>query len=49
MNSYFEIQKKQIHSVQNTGKVPLEIIEIQIGSKLNENDIVRIKDKYGRK
>ncbi len=47
--SYFEIQKKQIHSVQNTGKVPLEIIEIQIGSKLNENDIVRIKDKYGRK
>ena len=47
--SYFEIQKRQIHSIENNGKVPLEIIEIQIGSKLIENDIVRIKDKYGRK
>lgn len=47
-NSYFEINKGQIHSIENTGTNNLEIIEIQTGSKLSEKDIVRLKDRYGR-
>ena len=46
--SLFEILKKQKHSIENTGKSPLEIIEIQSGSKLLEEDIKRLHDKYGR-
>ena len=37
-----------IHSLENPGKVPLEIIEIQSGSYLGEDDIVRFNDIYGR-
>lgn len=46
--STFEILKRQKHSIENTGKSRLEIIEIQSGSKLSEEDIVRLKDKYKR-
>ena len=38
-----------IHALENPGLVPLEIIEIQSGSYLGEDDIVRLDDKYGRK
>ena len=38
----------QTHSLENPGKLPLEIIEIQTGSYLGEDDIVRFEDKYGR-
>jgi len=37
-----------IHSLENPGKVDLELIEVQTGSYLGEDDIVRIKDNYGR-
>ena len=37
-----------VHSLENPGKVPLEIIEIQSGSYLGEDDIVRYSDMYGR-
>ena len=37
-----------VHSLENPGKVPLEIIEIQSGSYLGEDDIVRFEDLYGR-
>jgi len=37
-----------IHALENPGKVPLEIIEIQTGSYLGEDDIVRFDDLYGR-
>ena len=37
-----------IHALENLGKVPLEIIEIQSGSYLGEDDIVRFEDIYGR-
>ena len=37
-----------IHALENSGKVPLEIIEIQSGSYLGEDDIVRFDDIYGR-
>ena len=38
----------QIHRLANPGKVPLEIIEVQSGSYLGEDDIVRFQDTYGR-
>lgn len=37
-----------IHRLANPGKVPLEIIEVQSGSYLGEDDIVRFEDTYGR-
>ena len=37
-----------IHSLENPGKVDLELIEVQSGSYLGEDDIVRFEDKYGR-
>ena len=37
-----------IHRLANPGKVPLEIIEVQWGSYLGEDDIVRYEDTYGR-
>jgi mannose-1-phosphate guanylyltransferase/mannose-6-phosphate isomerase len=39
----------QTHRLANPGKVPLEIIEVQSGSYLGEDDIVRFDDTYGRK
>ena len=42
------IPQGQIHRLANPGKTPLEIIEVQSGSYLGEDDIVRIKDLYGR-
>jgi mannose-1-phosphate guanylyltransferase/mannose-6-phosphate isomerase len=38
----------ETHSLANPGKVPLEIIEVQSGSYLGEDDIVRFEDQYGR-
>jgi mannose-1-phosphate guanylyltransferase/mannose-6-phosphate isomerase len=38
----------QVHRLANPGKVPLEIIEVQSGSYLGEDDIVRFEDNYGR-
>lgn len=37
-----------IHALENPGKVPLEMIEVQSGSYLGEDDIVRFEDRYGR-
>ncbi len=36
------------HRLDNPGKTPLEIIEVQSGSYLGEDDIVRFQDTYGR-
>ena len=38
-----------VHSLHNPGKIPLELIEVQSGAYLGEDDIVRYKDLYGRK
>ena len=38
----------QTHRLSNPGKVPLELIEVQSGSYLGEDDIVRFEDTYGR-
>ncbi len=37
-----------VHRVENPGKIPLHLIEVQSGSYLGEDDIVRIEDIYGR-
>lgn len=42
------IQTSKVHSLSNPGRIPLEIIEVQVGSYLGEDDIVRIDDSYGR-
>ena len=36
------------HRLENPGKLPLHIIEVQSGSYLEEDDIVRFKDDFGR-
>jgi mannose-1-phosphate guanylyltransferase/mannose-6-phosphate isomerase len=38
----------EVHRLANPGKVPLEIIEVQSGTYLGEDDIVRFEDTYGR-
>jgi len=38
----------QIHALENPGVINLELIEVQSGSYLGEDDIVRFEDKYGR-
>ncbi len=37
-----------VHRLQNPGRIPLELIEVQSGSYLGEDDIVRFDDIYGR-
>jgi len=39
----------QRHRLENPGRIPLEIIEVQMGEYLEEDDIVRFDDEYGRK
>lgn len=38
----------QVHALENPGKILLELIEVQSGSYLGEDDIVRFEDRYGR-
>jgi mannose-1-phosphate guanylyltransferase/mannose-6-phosphate isomerase len=45
-STYIPIGKK--HRLENPGKIPLELIEVQSGSYLEEDDIVRFGDRYGR-
>lgn len=37
-----------VHALENPGKISLELIEVQVGSYLGEDDIVRLQDRYGR-
>ena len=46
-STYIPLGEK--HRLENTGKIPLELIEVQTGSYLGEDDIVRFDDVYGRK
>jgi mannose-6-phosphate isomerase-like protein (cupin superfamily) len=36
------------HRLENPGRIPLELIEVQSGSYLGEDDIIRLGDIYGR-
>lgn len=38
----------EVHALENPGKIPLQLIEVQTGSYLGEDDIVRFDDLYGR-
>ena len=38
----------EIHRLENPGKIPLDLIEVQTGSYLGEDDIIRLEDTYGR-
>ena len=38
----------EIHRIANNGKIPVEIIEVQVGEYLGEDDIVRFEDDFGR-
>jgi mannose-1-phosphate guanylyltransferase len=38
----------EIHALENPGETPLELIEVQSGSYLGEDDIIRFSDRYGR-
>ncbi|TAL23981.1 MAG: mannose-1-phosphate guanylyltransferase/mannose-6-phosphate isomerase [Nitrospirae bacterium] len=43
------VPKSTLHRLENPGKVPLEMIEVQNGEYVGEDDIVRVEDHYGRK
>jgi mannose-1-phosphate guanylyltransferase/mannose-6-phosphate isomerase len=47
-NESVYIVATQWHRLENPGKVPLELIEVQIGTYLGEDDIVRTDDVYNR-
>jgi len=42
------IPKGEIHRLENQNEIPLEIIEIQTGNYLGEDDIIRLEDDYER-
>jgi mannose-1-phosphate guanylyltransferase/mannose-6-phosphate isomerase len=42
------IRPGERHKLENPGKTPLEIIEVQIGEYLQEDDIVRFDDEYDK-
>jgi mannose-1-phosphate guanylyltransferase/mannose-6-phosphate isomerase len=45
---YCDIAIGQVHRLANLTNGPLEIVEVQFGSYLGEDDIVRLQDDYGR-
>lgn len=47
-NQSIYIPQGELHRLANPGKIMLEVIEIQTGSYLGEDDIVRISDEFGR-
>jgi mannose-1-phosphate guanylyltransferase/mannose-6-phosphate isomerase len=47
-NESIDIPIGAVHRMENPGKMPLELIEVQTGSYLGEDDIIRIEDDYRR-
>ena len=47
-NESIYVPKSELHRLENPGKVPLELIEVQVGEYLGEDDIIRFEDVYGR-
>ncbi|MFN8673756.1 MAG: mannose-1-phosphate guanylyltransferase/mannose-6-phosphate isomerase [Candidatus Sericytochromatia bacterium] len=48
MNESFYIPIGELHRLENPGKIPLVIIEVQVGEYLGEDDIVRVQDDFKR-
>lgn len=46
--SFVDIEVGDVHRLQNTGREPLAIIEVQFGDYLGEDDIERLADDFGR-
>ncbi|WP_409523332.1 mannose-1-phosphate guanylyltransferase/mannose-6-phosphate isomerase [Nitrincola sp. MINF-07-Sa-05] len=47
-NQSIYIPVGSVHALENPGRIPLELIEVQSGTYLGEDDIVRFEDRYGR-
>ncbi len=47
-NELIYIPIESVHRLANPGRIPLELIEVQVGSYVGEDDIVRLDDVYGR-
>lgn len=47
-NESIYIPLGETHSLENPGKIPLDLIEVRSGSYLEEDDIIRFQDRYGR-
>ncbi|HZW46801.1 MAG TPA: mannose-1-phosphate guanylyltransferase/mannose-6-phosphate isomerase, partial [Microvirga sp.] len=47
-NESIYIPVGSVHRLANPGRIPLEVIEVQVGSYTGEDDIIRIEDAYGR-
>jgi mannose-1-phosphate guanylyltransferase/mannose-6-phosphate isomerase len=47
-NQYAFIPLGATHRIENPGKLALHLIEVQVGAYLDEDDIVRFEDNYGR-
>ncbi len=47
-NESIYVPKSTLHRLENPGKIPLEIIEVQVGEYVEEDDIIRVDDPYGR-
>ena len=47
-NEFVYVPIGSVHRLANPGKISLELIEVQVGSYLGEDDIVRLGDEYGR-
>jgi mannose-1-phosphate guanylyltransferase len=48
VNESTYIKMGEIHRLSNEGKIPIELIEVQVGEYLGEDDIIRIDDVYNR-
>ena len=48
VNDYIFIDKEEVHRLENEQEVNAELVEIQYGDYLGEDDIIRLDDKYGR-
>ena len=48
-NESVYIPQGELHRLANHGKITLELIEVQTGSYLGEDDIIRLEDTFGRK
>ena len=47
-NQSVYVPKKGIHRLENPTDIPIELIEVQVGDYMGEDDIVRVEDVYGR-
>ena len=47
-NESVYVAKSQVHRLENPGKVPIELIEVQVGEYVGEDDIIRLEDIYQR-